>query len=71
MGSLNMFIKQPILKLMKTGIKDALTFGVALAAFLAMFFLKASPIIVILVSAVIGVIAKRILDKFAHKKEAK
>lgn len=62
---------QAILKLIKTGIKDAFTFGIALAAFLAMFFLKASPIIVILVSAVIGVVAKRILDKYAHKKEAK
>lgn len=62
---------QAILKLIKTGIKDAFTFGIALAAFLSMFFLKASPIIVILVCAVIGVIAKRILDKFASEKEAK
>ncbi len=62
---------QAILKLMKTGIKDALTFGIALAAFLAMFFLDASPIIVIIISAVIGVIAKRLLDKSADKKEVK
>lgn len=62
---------QAILKLMKTGVKDALTFGIALSAFLAMFFLNASPIIVIIVSAVIGVIAKRLLDKISAKKEAK
>ncbi len=62
---------QAILKLIKTGIKDAFTLGVTLGAFLAMFFLKASPIIVILVSAIIGVVAKRILDKYASKKEAK
>lgn len=62
---------QAILKLMKTGVKDALTFGIALGAFLAMFFLNASPIIVIIVSAVIGVIAKRLLDKASAKKEAK
>ena len=62
---------QAILKLMKTGVKDALTFGISLGAFLAMFFLNASPIIVIIVSAVIGVIAKRLLDKTSAKKEAK
>ena len=62
---------QAILKLIKSGVKDALTFGIALASFLAMFLLNASPILVILVSAVIGVIAKRILDKCAAKKEVK
>ena len=41
------------------------------AAFLAMFFLDASPIIVILISAIVGVIAKRLLDKASAKKEVK
>lgn len=62
---------QAILKLIKTGIKDALTFGIALAAFIAMFLLDASPIIVTLISAVIGVVAKRILDKATAKKGVK
>lgn len=62
---------QAILKLIKTGIKDALTLGIALGAFIAMFILNASPIIVTLISAVIGVVAKRILDKQADKKEVK
>lgn len=60
-----------ILKLIKTGVKDALTVGIALGAFVAMFFLDASPIIVILVTAVIGVASKRIIDKIASKKEVK
>lgn len=64
-------IIQAILKLIKTGIKDALTLGVAIGAFIAMFFLDASPIIVILVAAVIGVLSKRIFDKFSAKKEAR
>ena len=62
---------QAILKLIKTGVKDALTLGVALGAFLAMFFLDASPIIVIIATAVIGVLAKRLFDKSAPKKEVK
>lgn len=62
---------QAILKLIKSGIKNAFTFGIALAAFLAMFLLNASPIIITLVCAVVGVIAKRILDKVSAKKEVK
>lgn len=61
-------IIQAIFKLVKSGIKDALTLGIALASFLASYFLGASPIIVILVSAVAGVIAKNILDKVEAKK---
>lgn len=64
-------VVQAILKLIKSGIKDAFTFGIALAAFIAMFILNASPIIVTLVCAVIGVVAKRILDKYSSKKEVK
>ena len=62
---------QAILKLIKSGVKNAFTFGIALAAFLAMFLLNASPIIITLVCAVVGVIAKRILDKVSAKKEVK
>ncbi|MBQ1186535.1 MAG: chromate transporter [Clostridia bacterium] len=62
---------QAILKLIKSGIKNAFTFGIALAAFVAMFLLDASPIIVTIVCAVVGVIAKRILDKASAKKEVK
>lgn len=65
-------IIQAILKLMKTGIKDAFTLGIAIGAFLAVFLLDVSPIIVILVTAVIGVVSKRIFDKIASvKKEDK
>ena len=62
---------QAILKLIKSGIKNAFTFGIALAAFVAMFLLDASPIIVTIVCAIVGVIAKRILDKASAKKEVK
>lgn len=62
-------IVQAILKLMKSGIKDALTLGIALAAFIVCFFFDASPILVIIVSAATGVIAKAIIEKIG-KKEA-
>ncbi len=62
---------QAILKLIKSGIKDALTVGIAIGAFIISFFLDASPIIVILASAIIGVVAKRIFDKADAKKEVK
>ncbi len=62
---------QAVLKLIKSGIKEALTLGIALGAFAASFFLDVSPIIVIITSAVIGVAAKRIFDKSAAKKEVK
>lgn len=61
-------IIQAILKLIKSGIKDALTLGIALGAFAASFFLDVSPIIVIITSAVIGVTAKRIFDKVNAKR---
>lgn len=61
-------IIQAILKLIKSGIKDALTFGIALAAFGACFFLNASPIIVILVSAVVGVLVKAFFEKHTKKE---
>lgn len=61
---------QAILKLIKTGIKDALTFAIALAAFVVMFFLDVSPIIVTVGSAVIGVVAKRIYDKLQLKRRS-
>ena len=64
-------IFQAILKLVKPGIKDTLTLGIALAAFIVSFFLKVSPIIIIIVSAVIGVLAKRIIDKTTKKEERK
>lgn len=64
-------IVQAILKLIKSGIKDALTVGIALASFVASFFLDASPIIVILVSAVVGVIAKYFIDKLSSKRTDK
>ena len=51
-------IVQAILKLIKSGIKDAFTLGIAIAAFVSSFFLGVSPIIVILVTAVVGVIIK-------------
>lgn len=60
-----------IIKLIKSGIKDALTLVITLGAFLASFILGASPIIVIIASAVIGVIAKTLIDKAAVKKEGK
>ena len=58
---------QAILKLIKSGIKDALTLGIAIAAFFAMFVLDASPILVILICAVVGVTAKRVLEKHSTK----
>ena len=61
-------IIQAILKLIKSGIKDALTLGISLAAFGSCFFLGASPILVIVVSAVIGVLAKTLIEKFAQKE---
>ena len=63
-------IVQAILKLIKSGIKDALTFGITLAAFLAAFFGGVSPIIIILASAVVGVLAKTVILKLT-KKETK
>lgn len=62
---------QAILKLIKSGIKDALTLGITLGAFAASFFLDVSPIIVIITSAVVGVTAKRFFDKASAKKEVK
>ena len=59
---------QAILKLIKSGIKDALTLGIAIAAFFAMFVLDASPILIILICAVVGVAAKRVLDKHSAKE---
>lgn len=59
---------QAILKLIKSGIKDALTLGIAIAAFFAMFVLNASPILIILICAVVGVVAKRVLDKHSAKE---
>ncbi len=64
-------IFQAILKLAKSGIKNALTLGIALGSFGAMFLLDVSPIIVIITSAGIGVWAKRLFDKYAAKKEAR
>lgn len=64
-------IVQAVLKLIKSGVKDALTLGIALGAFAASFFLNVSPIIVIIASAIIGVVAKRIFDKANLKKEGK
>ena len=64
-------IVQAILKLVKSGIKDALTVIIAVAAFAASFILGVSPVIVIVVSAVLGVIAKHLIDKTAEKKKAK
>ncbi|MBE6781866.1 MAG: chromate transporter [Ruminococcaceae bacterium] len=64
-------IVQAILKLVKSGIKDAFTVGIALASFLASFFLDASPIIVIIVAAIVGVLAKYFLDKIQDKKKVK
>ncbi len=60
---------QAIIKLIKSGIKDALTLGVALAAFLCSFFLGASPIIIIIVSAIAAIIVKSILEKVDKSKE--
>ncbi len=62
-------IVQAILKLIKSGIKDAFTVGIALAAFGASFFLGVSPIIVILVTAVVGVIIKAVYEKLTSKKK--
>ena len=64
-------IVQAILKLMKSGIKDALTAGIALAAFLCTFIWGISPILVIVVSAVVGVIIKRTVSRFSKKEETK
>lgn len=64
-------IVQAILKLLKSGVKDALTAGIALAAFLSTFIFGISPILVIVVSAVLGVIIKRTVSHFAKKGEAK
>lgn len=64
-------IVQAILKLMKSGIKDALTAGIALATFLCTFIWSISPILVILVSAIVGVILKRTIDRFSKKEEVK
>lgn len=64
-------IVQAILKLLKSGVKDALTAGIALAAFLSTFIFGISPILVIVVSAVLGVIIKRTVSHFAKKEEAK
>lgn len=64
-------IIQAILKLIKTGIKDIFTLIICLAAFVASFILKISPIIIIIVSAVLGVVYRAIYDKLSAKKEAK
>jgi chromate transporter len=64
-------IVQAILKLMKSGIKDALTAGIALAAFVCTFVWGISPILVILVSAIVGVIIKRAIDRFSKKEDIK
>jgi chromate transporter len=64
-------IVQAILKLIKSGIKDVLTVIIAVAAFAASYLLGASPVIVIIVSAVLGVIAKYLIDKTVAKKKAK
>ncbi len=63
-------IVQAILKLVKSGVKDALTLGITFAAFIICFFFDVSPILVIIVSAVVGVVAKAIIEKFS-KKEGK
>ena len=62
-------IVQAILKLIKSGIKDAFTLGIAIAAFVSSFFLGVSPIIVILVTAVVGVIIKVLYEKLTSKKK--
>lgn len=62
-------IIQAILKLIKSGIKDAFTLGIAIAAFASSYFLGVSPIIVIIVTAVAGVIIKLVFEKLASKKE--
>lgn len=64
-------VVQAIMKLIKSGIKDALTVGIALAAFIASFVFDLSPILVIIVSAVLGVIFKYLIDKTASKKAEK
>ena len=62
-------IVHAILKLVKTGIKDALTVTLAVAAFCASAIFELSPIIIIIVSAVFGVIAKHLIEKINAKKE--
>lgn len=64
-------IVQAILKLAKSGIKNAFTLGIAVAAFVSSFVFGVSPILVIVVSAVVGVIIKRIVDKNIAKGEEK
>ena len=64
-------IIQAILKLIKTGIKDIFTLIICLVAFVASFILNISPIIIIIASAVLGVIYKAIYDKNSANKEVK
>ena len=60
-------IVQAVLKLSKSGIKDALTGIIAALAFIFSFFFDVSPIIIIIGAGVLGVIVKSLLDK--KKKE--
>ena len=58
-----------IIKLVKSGIKDVFTLIIALVSFAVSFFLKVSPILVILFAAVFGVVYKAIHQKRTAKKE--
>lgn len=64
-------IIQAILKLIKTGIKDIFTLIICLVAFVASFILNISPIIIIIASAILGVIYKATYDKNSANKEVK
>lgn len=56
-------IVQAVIKLVKSGIKDIFTGIVAAVAFVLTYFLGLSPIIVVLLAGVSGVIFKAILEK--------
>ncbi len=62
-------IVQAKLKLGKTAIKDAFTAIVAVIAFLLAYFLKISPIIIVIGAAVVGIVYKAITDKNAKKED--
>jgi chromate transporter len=64
-------IVQAILKLVKTGIKDLFTVLIAVLSFGALSIFDASPIIIIIGAAVLGVVAKYFIDKSNAKKEVK
>jgi len=54
---------QALLKLAKSGIKDAYTAVVACVSFLASLLLKMSPVLIVVITAVVTILYKFILNR--------